>query len=124
MQKLRFFVLHMLPLRNISGFQSSKRSSTLAPAYNEQIDAKKTACCRVVTELFNIAVNYIDAKKSTRHRRVLVVTELVVSGTQCTRFLRKSNPVNLLTANFYLFSVNATLAVICTLPCRQGVWSS
>ena len=64
---------------------------TLGPAYNKQIDAKKTACCRgvlVVTELFNIAVNYFDAKKSTRCRRVLVVTELVVSGTQCiTRVL-------------------------------------
>ena len=40
---------------------------TLGPAYNEQI----------------------DAKKSTRCRRVLLVTELVVSGTQCT----KSDPV-------------------------------
>ena len=59
---------------------------TLGPAYNEQIDAKKTAHCRgvlVVTELFNIAVNYFDAKKATRCRRVLVVTELVVSGIQC-----------------------------------------
>ena len=59
---------------------------TLGPAYNEQIDAKKTARCRgvlVVTELFNIAVNYFNAKKSTRCRRVLVVTEFVVSGTQC-----------------------------------------
>ena len=60
---------------------------TLGPAYIEQIDAKKTARCRrvlVVTELFNIAVNDFDAKKFAPCRRVLVVTELVVSGTQCT----------------------------------------
>ena len=38
----------------------------------------------VVTELFNIAVNGYGAKKSTRYSRVLVVTELVISGTQCT----------------------------------------
>ena len=46
---------------------------TLSTAYNEQIDAKKTARCRrvlVATKLFNIAVNYFDAKK-------------VVGGTQC-----------------------------------------
>ena len=37
----------------------------------------------VVTELFNITVYYFDAKKPAHYRRVLVVTELVVSGTQC-----------------------------------------
>ena len=60
--------------------------STLDPACNEQIDAKKTARCRqvlVVTKLFYTAVNVFDAKKSTRRRRVLVATELVVSGTHC-----------------------------------------
>ena len=36
----------------------------------------------IVTELFNVAVNYFDAKKSASCSRVLVVTELVVSGTQ------------------------------------------
>ena len=63
---------------------------TLGPAYNQQIDAKKTACCRrvlIVTKLFNIAVNDFDANKSTRCRWVLVVTEFVVSGTQCTFIL-------------------------------------
>ena len=58
----------------------------LGPAYNELIDAKKTAPCRKVlleTELFNIAVNDFDANTSTRCRRLLVVTELVVSGTRC-----------------------------------------
>ena len=35
------------------------------------------------TELFNIAVNLFDAKKSARYSLVLVVTELVVSGTHC-----------------------------------------
>ena len=47
--------------------------------------AKKTARCRrvlVVTELFNIAVNHIDAKKYIRCGQVLVVIELVASGTQ------------------------------------------
>ena len=38
----------------------------------------------VVTELFNMAVNDFDAKQSTCYGRVLVVTELVLSGTQCT----------------------------------------
>ena len=36
-----------------------------------------------VTELFNIAVNDIDGRKWACYSRVLVVTELVVSGTQC-----------------------------------------
>ena len=38
----------------------------------------------VVTEFFNIKVNDFDAKKSARCSRVIVETELVVSGTQCT----------------------------------------
>ena len=38
----------------------------------------------VVTELFNIAVNGLDAKKSARCRNAFVVAELVVSGTQCS----------------------------------------
>ena len=62
------------------------KCTTLGTSYNEQIDAKKTARCSrvlVVTKLFNIVVNDCDAKKSTRCRRVLVVTELVVSGTRC-----------------------------------------
>ena len=37
----------------------------------------------VATELLNIAVNNFDAKKSARCSRMVVVTELVVSGTQC-----------------------------------------
>ena len=36
----------------------------------------------IVAELFNIAVNYFDAKKSAHCSWVLVVTELVVSGIQ------------------------------------------
>ena len=35
-------------------------------------------------ELFNTAVNELDAKKSTCGSWVFVVTELVLSGTQCT----------------------------------------
>ena len=54
----------------ISDCGASKSSCyTLGPAYNEQIDAKKTAHCSrvlIVTELFNIAVIDFDAKKSTR----------------------------------------------------------
>ena len=34
----------------------------------------------------NTAVNDIGAKKSARCNRVLIVTELVVSGYQCTSF--------------------------------------
>ena len=37
----------------------------------------------VVSELFNIAGSYVDAKKSACCSRVLVVTELVVSETRC-----------------------------------------
>ena len=47
---------------------------------------KETVCYKwllVVTELLNIAVNDFDAKKSVRYSRVLV-TEVVVSGSQCS----------------------------------------
>ena len=37
----------------------------------------------VVIKLFNIAVNDFNAQEFARCRRVLVVTELVVSGAQC-----------------------------------------
>ena len=52
----------------------------LGPTYNEQEDAKETARYKwvlIVTELFNIAVNYFDAKKSARDSRVLVITKLL-----------------------------------------------
>ena len=39
----------------------------------------------MVTECFKIAVNDSDAKESGRCKRVLVITELVVSWTQCIR---------------------------------------
>ena len=42
----------------------------------------------IVTILFSIANNDADAKKSARSSQVLVVTELVVSRTQC-KFCRK-----------------------------------
>ena len=42
----------------------------------------------VVTELFNIAVNDSDAKKSDPYSRLLAVTELVVSGNQCKQETR------------------------------------
>ena len=61
---------------------------SLGPAYNEKKDAKETARYKwvlAVTELFNIAVNDFDAKKSAHCSQVLVVTELVVSGTQCNQ---------------------------------------
>ena len=48
---------------------------------------KETARCgRVlrVIKLFNIVVNDFDAKESACCRRVIVETELVVSGTQCS----------------------------------------
>ena len=66
-----------------------KRSSVVSDYSGSHLqrvkDAKETACCKwvfIATELFNIVVNYFDAKKSAPYSRVLVVTELV-SGTQC-----------------------------------------
>ena len=49
-------------------------------------DARKTAHYKwvlVVTELFNIAINDFDIKKSSRYSQMFVVAELVTSGTQC-----------------------------------------
>ena len=49
--------------------------------------SKETARCRWVlvgTELFNTALNEYGAKKSAGYGRVLVVTELVTIGTQCS----------------------------------------
>ena len=60
---------------------------TLGPVYNEQKDSKATARYKwvlIVTEFFNIAVNYIHAKKAVPYTQILIVTELVVSGNQCT----------------------------------------
>ena len=37
----------------------------------------------IVTKHFNVAVNDFDAKKSAQCSWVLLVTGLVVSGTQC-----------------------------------------
>ena len=37
----------------------------------------------VVNNHLNNVVNYSDAKKSAHYSHVLIVTELVVSGTQC-----------------------------------------
>ena len=45
----------------------------------------------VVTELFNIAVNDLDAKKATRcSSQVLIVTKLIVSGTQFNKNILSS----------------------------------
>ena len=52
---------------------------TLDPAYNEKMKKKLL----VINELFNIPVNDVVAKKSAHYSRVLVITELVVGGTQC-----------------------------------------
>ena len=43
------------------------------------------SCCKwmlIVTGLFNIAVNDFDAKECAGYNCMVVVTELVVSGTQ------------------------------------------
>ena len=37
----------------------------------------------VVTELFDIDVNYFDGKKSAHYNQVLVVPKFVISGTLC-----------------------------------------
>ena len=60
--------------------------NTLGTGYNEEIHAKKTTPCRgvlVLTKLVKISVNYFHAKKSCHSTQLLVVTQLVVSGTQC-----------------------------------------
>ena len=53
-----------------------KTECTLSSALNQQIDAKKTARCRrvlIVTKLFNIAISDLDEKESARCRRVRVI---------------------------------------------------
>ena len=55
-------------------------------AYNKQKHAEETARHKwvfIATIVFNIAVNDSDGRKSTHCSWVLVVTELIVSGTQC-----------------------------------------
>ena len=37
----------------------------------------------IVTELLNTTVNDFDAEKSVHYSRAIVVTELVVNGSQC-----------------------------------------
>ena len=53
----------------------TRNSNTLGHAHSKWVF--------IVTELFNIAVNDFNAKKSAHYSRVLVVTELVESRTQC-----------------------------------------
>ena len=55
----------------------------LGPAYNEQKETVRYKWVLVVTKLFNMVVNDFDAKQSSRYSQVLVVNELVLSGTQC-----------------------------------------
>ena len=58
-------------------------------SYKAHKDAKETVRCKwmlVETELFNIVVSDFDAKKSTRYRRVPVLTELVASETHFSTF--------------------------------------
>ena len=40
----------------------------------------------VVTELFDIDVNYFDGKKSAHDNQVLVLPKFVISGTLCRFF--------------------------------------
>ena len=56
------------------------------PTQSEQQNTTEAAFFKwvlVVTEIFNIAVSDIHAKKSARYSQVLVVIELVVSETPC-----------------------------------------
>ena len=65
----------------------------------------------IVVELFNIAVNDFDAKNS-RFSRVLLVTELVVSGTPC-----------MIDADYYHYKfLQDFLAAICDLYRPQRSW--
>ena len=57
----------------------------------------------IVSELFNAAVNDLNAKKSVRYSRVLIVTELTVSGTQC--ILQVQNTFLTVTGTHFIFSL-------------------
>ena len=60
----------------------------LGPVYNKCKDAKGTAHSEwvlIVTKLFNLAVNDFDAKRLTFYSKVLIIAELIFSGTQCIR---------------------------------------
>ena len=84
-----YFYGHLCP--RVTKYPSSAPGLiTPSPAYNELNDAKETARYKwvlVVTELFTIAVNDFDANKSIHYSGMLFVTELVVSGIQCTAFI-------------------------------------
>ena len=41
----------------------------------------------IVSKLFNTAVKDFDTKQSARYSLVIVLAELVVSGTQCIEFM-------------------------------------
>ena len=73
----------------------------------------------IVTELFNIAVNGFDAKKS-RYKRVLVVTELVVSGTKCNTHgqginITKADRIS--TVNFIAHSTHLSANLVSKVHC-------
>ena len=66
----------------------SKWFTFLLPLYYigshlQRVKRCKRNCCNFFTLQ---SVNYFHAKKSARYSQVLVVTELVVSGTQYTKF--------------------------------------
>ena len=68
--------------------------STLGPTCNELKDANETTGCKwvLVAELFNVAVSDFDAKAGCSG--LLVVTELLVSRTQCVETIsqKRSTP--------------------------------
>ena len=75
-------------IQEIFGSFYAWKTNILGRAYEQKM-AKETARYKwvlVIDELFNMAVNDFDGKKSAPYSRVLVVTELVVSGTQCNCF--------------------------------------
>ena len=41
----------------------------------------------IVSKLFNTAVKDFDTKQSARYSLVIILAELVVSGTQCIEFM-------------------------------------
>ena len=63
-----------------------------------------------VTELLNIAVNNIHAKKFVRYSRVLLVTELVLSGARVTSRTMISNHISI--SDAYLESDAQCMAYI------------
>ena len=55
----------------------------MGPAYNGYKDAKETTCYKLVHIVIELFYIDLDAKKLVHYGWVLIVSELVGSGSQC-----------------------------------------